>query len=145
MALTLRFRIAIWAGWSITTIACGLFTLLSPTTTTGERAGYMILMGVGLRILFPALEFSTQAGQPDEDVGIATSTFLFIRSLGQTFGVALGGVIFHNQWDKNLAKDIANGTISSTFHIRGNEAEGAVLNLTRLTPDVGDGKMVVFG
>lgn len=136
MTLTLRFRLAIWVGWILTTIACGLFTLLSPTTTTGERVGYMMLMGVGTGILFPALQFAAQAGQPDEDVGFATSTFVFVRSLGQTFGVALGGVIFQNQWDKNLAKDIANGSIPSTFQIRGNEAEGAVLNLLQLKPHV---------
>ena len=104
--------------------------------STGERIGYMILMGVGTGILFPALQFAAQAGQRDEDVGFATSTFVFIRSFGQTFGVALGGVIFQNQWNKNLAKDIANNSIPSTFRIRGNEAEGAVLNLTQLAPDV---------
>jgi hypothetical protein len=136
MTLTLRFRLAVWLGWIILTIACGLFTLLSPTTTTGERIGYMILMGVGTGILFPALQFAAQAGQRDEDVGFATSTFVFIRSLGQTFGVALGGVIFQNQWDKNLATDIANNTLPATFPIPGNEADGAVLSLLQLPPDV---------
>ena len=136
MTLTLRFRPAVWAGWVFTLVACGLLTLLSPTVSTGERVGYMILMGVGTGILFPALQFAAQAGQPDEDVGFATSTFVFIRSLGQTFGVALGGVIFQNQWDKNLAKDIANGSIPATFQIPGNEAEGAVLFLKQLSPDV---------
>ena len=136
MTLTLRFRLAVWLGWIILTVACGLFTLLSPTTTTAERIGYMILMGVGTGILFPALQFAAQAGQRDEDVGFATSTFVFIRSLGQTFGVALGGVIFQNQWDKNLAIDIANNSLPATFQIPGNEAEGAVLNLLQLPPDV---------
>jgi hypothetical protein len=89
-------------------------------------------MGVGMGILFPALQFAAQAGRPDEDVGFATNTFVFIRSLGQMFGVVLGGVIFQNQWDKNLAKDIGNGTIPPTFQIRENEAEGAVLNLIQL-------------
>jgi hypothetical protein len=136
MTITLRFRPAVWAGWAITLTACGLFTLFSPTSSTGERVGYMILMGVGTGILFPSLQFAAQAGQPDEDVGFATSTFVFIRSLGQTFGVALGGVIFQNQWDKNLAKDLANGSLPATFNIPGNEAEGAVLFLKQLAPEV---------
>src|SRR5271155_212600 len=136
MTLTLLFRPAVWAGWGVTIVACGLLTLLSPTATTGDRVGYMILMGLGTGILFPSLQFAAQAGQPDNDVGFATSTFVFIRSLGQTFGVALGGVIFQNQWDKNLAKDLANGSLPSTFDIPGNEAEGAVLFLKQLAPEV---------
>ena len=96
----------------------------------------MILMGVGTGVLFPSLQFAAQAGQPDEDIGFATSTFVFIRSLGQTFGVALGGVIFQNQWDKNVAKDIVNHTIPPTFQIAGKDAEGAVLYLKQLAPDM---------
>jgi hypothetical protein len=136
MTLTLRFRPAVWLGWIVTIVACGLLTLLSPDASTGERVGYMILMGVGTGILFPSLQFAAQAGQPDEDVGFATSTFVFIRSLGQTFGVALGGVIFQNQWNKNLATDIANKSIPVAFEIPGNEAEGAVLYLKQLSPEV---------
>jgi hypothetical protein len=136
MTIMLRFRITVWIGWSITIISCGLFTLFDPTTSTGERIGFMILMGVGTGILFPALQFAAQAGQPDEDVATATSTFVFIRSLGQTFGVALGGVIFQNQWDKNMAKDIANNSVPTSFQISGHEAEGAVLYLKDLPPAV---------
>ena len=30
MTLTLRFRPAVWTGWAILIVGCGLFTLLSP-------------------------------------------------------------------------------------------------------------------
>src|SRR5579859_7579643 len=111
MTITLRFRWTVWIGWVITLISCGLFILLSPETTTAVRVGYLLLMGVGTGILFPALQFAAQAGQPDDDVAIATSTFVFLRSFGQTFGVAIGGVIFQNQWDKNMAVLVANNSI----------------------------------
>ena len=93
-------------------------------------------MGVGTGILFPSLQFAAQAGQPDDDVAYATSTFVFLRSLGQTFGVALGGVIFQNQWDKNMAKLIASNSIPTSFRISGKDAEGAVIYLSQLPPDV---------
>lgn len=91
-------------------------------------------MGVGCGILFPALILCVQAGQKDEDVAIATSTFVFLRSLGQTFGVAIGGLIFQNQWNKNLANLITTKSIPATFQIDGRQAESAVLYLKTLPP-----------
>ena len=136
MTMMLRFRVTVWIGWSVTLLACGLFTLLSPEISTGERVAFLILMGVGTGILFPSLQFAAQAGQPDDDVAYATSTFVFLRSLGQTFGVALGGVIFQNQWDKNMTKLIASNSIPTSFQISGQDAEGAVIFLSKLPPDV---------
>jgi hypothetical protein len=136
MTVTLRFRPAVWAGWIITLIACGLFTLFNPETSVGQHIAYFIVMGVGTGILFPSLQFASQAGQPDEDVAIATSTFVFLRSLGQTFGVAIGGVIFQNQWDKNMAKLIATNSVPISFQINGHQAEGAVSFLKNLPPDI---------
>jgi hypothetical protein len=136
MTVTLRFRPAVWLGWAITLIATGLFTLFNPALTVGQHIGYFILMGVGTGILFPSLQFASQAGQPDEDVAIATSTFVFLRSIGQTFGVAIGGVIFQNQWDKNMAKLIAENAIPKSFQISGHQAEGAVPYLKELPPQV---------
>jgi MFS family permease len=112
--------------------SCSLFTLWSPETTTAARIGYLCLLGVGAGILFPALQLCCQASQPDEDVAIATSTFVFIRSLGQTFGVALGGVIFQNQWDKNLAILISTYDIPTIYQIPGSQAEHAILELPQL-------------
>ena len=132
----LRFRVTVWIGWAVTVISCGLFTLLSPEISTGERVIFLMLMGIGTGILFPSLQFAVQAGQPDDDVAYATSTFVFLRSLGQTFGVALGGVIFQNQWDKNMAELIATNSIPTSFQISGQDAEGAVMFLSQLSPDV---------
>jgi hypothetical protein len=136
MTIMLRFRATVWLGWTITIIACGLYTLLSPTISTGARIGFMILMGLGAGVLFPSLQFAAQAGQSDEDVGPATSTFVFLRSFGQTFGVAVGGVIFQNQWDKNMAKLIATNSIPTSFQIPGRDAEAAVIYLSKLSPAV---------
>jgi len=136
MSVTFRFRSAVWAGWIITAIACGLFTTLSPETTTAMRIGFFILMGLGTGILFPSLQFCVQASQTDEDVGIAASTFTFTRSLGQTFGVALGGTIFQNQWNKNVAALIMESSIPLAFRIDGRQADGAVPLLRDLPPAV---------
>jgi len=136
MSLTLRFRTTLWIGWIATAISCVLFIMLSPETTTAMRTGYFILMGLGTGILFPSLQFCVQASQTDENVAIASSTFVFIRSLGQTFGVALGGAIFQNQWDKNLASLIEENAIPLAFQINGRQADSAVLLLKNVPPAI---------
>jgi hypothetical protein len=136
MALLLRFRPAVWLGWIIISIACGLFTQLSSETTTATRIIYFGLLGLGGGILFPALQLCVQVGQQDEDVAIATSTFVFIRSLGQTFGVVLGGAVFQNQWNKNLADLIVRYNIPTIYQIPSSQAVYAVLELRYLPPAI---------
>jgi len=136
MTIMLRFRYTVWLGWAVTLLATGLFLLLTPTIAVAGRVIIMMIMGVGTGLLFPALQFAVQAGQPDDDVAYATSTFVFFRSLGNTFGVAIGGVIFQNQWNKEMAKLIAQNAIPTDFRVPGNEAEGAVLYLNKLPADV---------
>lgn len=50
---------------------------------------------------------------------------MFFRSLGQAFGVAVWGVTFQNQWEVEVAKRIADGSIPSAFRVGSEEAEVA--------------------
>ena len=58
--------------------------------------------------LFPSLQIVSQAPQSERDVGMAVAIFTFIRSFGQTIGVAIGGVIFQNGFDKKIEIQVAN-------------------------------------
>jgi hypothetical protein len=136
MTIMLRFRITVWIGWVITLIATGLLLLLNPTISTAPRVIIFMVMGVGTGILFPALQFAVQAGQPNDDVAYATSTFVFLRSLGNTFGVAIGGAIFQNEWDKNMAALVAQNAIPVAYQVPGNEAEGVILHLGELPANI---------
>jgi hypothetical protein len=136
MTIMLRFRITVWIGWVITLIASGLLLLLDPTVSTAGRVIIFMVMGVGTGILFPALQFAVQAGQPNDDVAYATSTFVFLRSLGNTFGVAIGGAIFQNEWNKNMAQLVAENAIPVAYQVPGSEAEGTVLLLGELPPNI---------
>jgi hypothetical protein len=144
IVITIRsqFRHPLWLGWTITVVSCGLFTTLSPEITTAIRTVYLSLIGLGLGILYPTLQVCAQAAQEDGDVGIATSTFSFIRSLGQAFGVGLGGLLFQNQWDIKLAQLVATGSIPPYLQVPGNQAEGLVTQIPSLWPNV---RQVVTG
>ncbi|KAL9105950.1 MAG: hypothetical protein Q9227_008943 [Pyrenula ochraceoflavens] len=67
--------------------------------------------------------FAVQARQKGEDVGIATSIQVFARSLGTAFGVALGGVIFQNEWTKLVSNNVAKNRIPAKMVIPSSLAE----------------------
>jgi len=51
------------------------------------------------------MSFAVQAPQSDDDLPFAAAMFSFFRSLGQTLGVAIGGVVFQNALKWKIAHD----------------------------------------
>jgi hypothetical protein len=55
----------------------------------------------------------------------ATAIVSFILSMGQSFGVGIGGVVFQNQWDKHMKNAISSGSIPTQYILTYREAEQA--------------------
>jgi hypothetical protein len=58
---------------------------------------------LGTGILYSAQSFAVQAAASNSDLPFAAAMYSFFRSLGQTFGVAVGGVIFQNTFKSRLS------------------------------------------
>jgi hypothetical protein len=54
---------------------------------------------------------------------MATAMVSFIGSLGEAFGVAIGGVVFQNQWTMNVHKNTLAGNIPPEYIISSRQAE----------------------
>ncbi|KAL6713053.1 hypothetical protein ACLMJK_009449 [Lecanora helva] len=102
-ARTGRYRGALRCGWVLTTLGTGILYLLSPKTSTPEWVLLMLVSGIGIGLMIPAMALAVQASAPSHDVAVATAMFTFFRSFGQTVGVAIGGVMFQNQMAANAA------------------------------------------
>jgi hypothetical protein len=87
--------------------------------------GPRVLVSLGGGLLFPTPIFAVQARQHGDDIGIATSIQVFARSMGTAFGVGLGGVIFQNQWSKEVNSAVAAGRIPYELIVESNVAETA--------------------
>jgi MFS family permease len=99
---TNSYRWTIYLGWAIATLGMGLTILLDVKTTIVQFVFINLVPGIGLGILFPALQFQLQAASSNKDMAFAVAMFTFFRSFGQAVGVAIGGVIFQNQMVKKL-------------------------------------------
>lgn len=49
----------------------------------------------------------------------------FITSLGESFGVGIGGVVFQNQWSKHVQQGLSAGTIAPEYALSYHQAEQA--------------------
>jgi hypothetical protein len=98
---------------------------MNPKSSAGILYAIRIIPAIGAGFLFQLPLFAIQSTAADQDIGIATSMLAFFRSVGQAFGVAIGGTVFQNEFDRFLAKAIAAGQIPPHFIITGAQAAGA--------------------
>lgn len=107
-----RYRWAIWTGWVITTVGLGLFCVLQPGTSIPGWIFLNICGGIGMGFLLPSTASAVQASVASENVAIAIAMYSFFRSLGESLGVAIGGVIFQNRMYVLLS--LSAGVVSHT-------------------------------
>jgi Na+/melibiose symporter-like transporter len=93
--LLLRFdyRTLALAGMVLLTLGSGL--LLLPFIATFGVAGLLVptgMMGVGMGLSIPSFLIAVQSSVARSDLGTATSTVQFSRSIGGTLGVSVMGV-----------------------------------------------------
>ena len=114
-----------WVAWIAITVGTGLNILMKPDSGPGVVYGMRVVAAVGGGFLFQLPLFAVQATTSDENLGMATSTLTFFRSLGQAFGVAIGGTVFQNQFNRSLNQAVQDGKIPSGFIVTGAQAAGA--------------------
>ena len=78
------------------TLVVGMFLLSRLTVGTAPWVAsvYMLVVGVGLGLVMQVLVLVVQNDVRPQEIGVATSTATFFRSVGGAFGVAIFGAIF---------------------------------------------------
>lgn len=89
-----RFPIA---GTAIMTVGLIMMTRLQIDTPYWQVAIYAVLIGMGLGLSMQTIVIALQNSVEMRDMGVATSSNTFFRSLGAVFGTALFGSILTNR------------------------------------------------
>jgi EmrB/QacA subfamily drug resistance transporter len=78
------------------TLVAGMFLLSRLTVSTPPwlASAYMLVVGVGIGLVLQVLVLIVQNDARRDEIGVATSTATFFRSVGGSFGVAIFGAIF---------------------------------------------------
>ena len=89
MRKTGRYKVFPVIGTAIMFVALLLFSTLGVDSPLWHAALFMVLMGAGLGLSMQTLVISVQNALPPQDMGVATSSVSFFRSMGGTFGAAV--------------------------------------------------------
>ncbi len=92
-----RYKVFPIFGTGVTAIGLYLLSLLTPTTTLAVSSVYMFVVGFGLGAVMQVLVVAVQNAVPYSQLGTATSSSTFFRSIGGVIGIALFGAIFNSR------------------------------------------------
>ena len=84
-------------GTAVMTVGILLMATLNTTTPFWQLSIYAILVGAGLGLSMQTIVIALQNSVDYKDMGVATSSNTFFRSLGSVFGTALFGAILSNR------------------------------------------------
>jgi MFS family permease len=93
MAATGRYKIFPMTGTLLTGLALMALSLTSPATPLPVVGLTMALCGFGIGFIMPVMLVVVQNAVEVRDLGTATSSISFFRSMGGSFGVALFGAV----------------------------------------------------
>ena len=99
-----RYKAFPIAGTAILVVGMYLLSLLSAGTAAWLASVYMLIVGVGIGLVMQVLIVVVQNDARPQQMGVATSTATFFRSVGGAFGVAIFGTIFATRLSGQLAQ-----------------------------------------
>jgi EmrB/QacA subfamily drug resistance transporter len=128
-----RYKVFPVVGAAIITVGMYLLSLLHVDTTRVTSSLYMLVIGVGIGTVMPVLVLVAQNAAPPRDMGAATSTATFFRSIGGSVGVAVFGAIFAAQLGTQIAKLVPGGGLQ---HFDSHSLLGSPSAIRSLPPKV---------
>jgi len=102
MKRTGRYKPLPIAGTALMFLALVLMSTLAVDTPLWQAMTYMVLMGMGLGLSMQTLVIAVQNALPPADMGVATSSVTFFRSLGGTLGAAVSLAILFGSLAGNI-------------------------------------------
>ena len=92
-----RYRFFPISGTLIVTLGFFLFSHITTTTNRAILGIWMFVLGFGIGQVMPVLTLAVQNAVERKDLGAATSSVVFFRSIGSSLGAAIFGTIILNR------------------------------------------------
>ncbi len=99
-------------GTALLGLGLWLFSTMDVTTSTATTALYMAVLGAGMGCLMQTTSLVAQNSVELTDIGVATGTSTFTRSMGGSLGVAILGAIYAHELTATLTSGLPAGASS---------------------------------
>lgn len=99
-------------GSAVIILAFWLFSHIAADTDRTLLGIWMLVLGLGIGQIMPVLTLAVQNAVDRRDMGTATSSVVFFRSIGSTLGAAIFGTILTNRLVHHVAEAVP-GTAGS--------------------------------
>lgn len=123
-----RYKALAVVGAALAAAGLGLLAAMDPQAGTTRVLWNLALCGLGFGLAQPIYTLVVQNVAPREQLGAATASAQFFRSIGSTLGVALFGTALLGLYHRTLASAIPPGTPEAVVHLFDNP-----LQLTQAT------------
>ncbi len=136
-----RYKIFPVIGTAVMSLGLFLFSLLTPSTPLAVSSIYMVVLGLGIGCVMQVLVVAVQNAVPQSQLGTATSSSTFFRSIGGAFGVAVFGAIFNNRLAANLPKYLPPAALRA---VHGSNVSASPAQLDALPAAIHHGYVLAF-
>jgi EmrB/QacA subfamily drug resistance transporter len=89
-----RYRLFPILGMAVASLGLFLLSTLDVGSSRWESGIYMFVLGAGIGLVMQVMVLATQNEAPITDLGVATSTVTFFRTIGGSVGVSIFGAVF---------------------------------------------------
>jgi EmrB/QacA subfamily drug resistance transporter len=129
-----RYRMFAVVGTATAAVGILALTTLGVDTNQAVMSLELLVLGVGIGMSMPVLTIAVQNGVSWRDMGTATASVNFFRSLGGSIGTAAFGAVLVDRLSANLARDVPAGVLA---HLPGGKTiTGSPASVHKLAPAV---------
>jgi EmrB/QacA subfamily drug resistance transporter len=118
-------------GSAILSVGLFLLSQLGPHTTFLRTSLDMVVVGLGVGLILQVIVVAVQNSVPYSQLGVATSTATFFRSIGGAFGVSALGTVFDSRLLSQLVQHASKAQLSL---VRGGNIAANPAQITKLPP-----------
>jgi EmrB/QacA subfamily drug resistance transporter len=101
-----RYKVFPVAGMIVITIGICLLSTLGASSSYPRLALFVAVLGVGMGMTMQVLVLAVQNAVAYKDLGVATSSSTFFRSMGSVFGLSIFGAVFTHHFNHLLPRTL---------------------------------------
>ncbi|WP_051778259.1 MDR family MFS transporter [Kitasatospora phosalacinea] len=128
-----RHRLILAGGGALLSVGAFLLSLMTADTSSVVSSAYMVIFGLGLGLVFQNVMVVTQNSVELKDMGVASGTLTYFRSVGGSFGVSLFAAVFTSRLADSLDSQLSPADLAAVHSNGGRLDSDAVQSLSEAT------------